>query len=91
MKDSKRRPIGRKANENNKLTASRLYTRDTNNTFESDNQSTQGNLFFTGVVRVDIVKVRDVRKLETPRLERPSVPSKTSGVITWQNGGLQKY
>jgi hypothetical protein len=43
------------------------------------------------VVRVDIVKVRDVRKLETPRLERPSIPSKAPGIITWENGGLPRY
>lgn len=91
LTDSKGRPLGRKANENHKFTASGLYTSFLNNTFESDEQSKQGNLFFTGVVRVDIVKVRDVRKLETPRLERPSIPSKTSGVITWQDHGKSKY
>ena len=91
LTDSKGRPLGRKSNESHKDTASGLYTSVIDNTFESDNQSTQGNLFFTGVVRVDIVKVRDVRKLETPRLERPSIPSKASGIITWENGGLPRY
>ena len=72
-------------------TASGLINQLGINTFDSDNQSTQGNLFFTGVVRVDIVKVRDVRKLETPRLERPSISSKASGIVTWENGGLPRY
>lgn len=90
--DSKGRHLGRKPNQMHNKTASGLYTTNIgDNTFESDNQSTQGNLFFTGVVRVDIVKVRDVRKLETPRLERPSIPSKASGIITWENGGLPRY
>jgi hypothetical protein len=91
LTDSKGRPLGRNANESHKDTASGLFTSVINNTFESDNQSTQGNLYFTGVVRVDIVKVRDVRKLETPRLERPSIASKTTGVVTWQNGGEPRY
>jgi hypothetical protein len=89
--DSKGRYLGRRPDQLHQKTASGLYTSNDNNTFESDNQSTQGNLFFTGVLRVDIVKVRDVRKLETPGLERPSIPSKTSGVITWQNGGEPRY
>lgn len=89
--DSKGRSLGRRSNQLHKKTASGLLTNTDNNTFESDSQSTDGNLFFTGVVRVDIIKVRDVRKLETPMLERNSIPSKSSGVITWQNGGLQKY
>ena len=89
--DSKGRHLGRRPDQLHQKTASGLYTSNDNNTFESDNQSTQGNLFFTGVLRVDIVKVRDVRKLETPGLERPSIPSKTSGVITWQNGGEPRY
>jgi hypothetical protein len=91
LTDSKGRPLGRKSDEAHKDTASGLFTSVINNTFESDNQSTQGNLFFTGVLRVDIVKIRDVRKLETPGLERPSIPSKSSGVITWQNGGDPRY
>ncbi len=90
--DSKGRHLGRKPNQMHNKTASGLYTTNIgDNTFESDNQSTQGNLFFTGVVRVDIVKVRDVRKLETPRLERSSISSKASGIVTWENGGLPRY
>ena len=91
LTDSKGRPLGRTANEAHKDTASGLFTSVINNTFESDNQSTQGNLYFTGVVRVDIVKVRDIRKLETPRLMRPSIASKTTGIITWENGGDPRY
>ena len=91
LTDSKGRPLGRKSDEAHKDTASGLFTSVINNTFESDNQSTQGNLYFTGVIRVDIVKVRDIRKLETPRLMRPSIASKSTGIITWENGGDPRY
>ena len=91
LTDSKGRHLGRRINQTHNKTASGLINQLGINTFESDNQSTQGNLFFTGVIRVDIVKVRDVRKLETPRLERPSIPSKASGIVTWENGGSPRY
>ena len=91
LTDSKGRHLGRRVNQMHNKTASGLINQLGINTFDSDNQSTQGNLFFTGVVRVDIVKVRDVRKLETPRLERPSISSKASGIVTWENGGLPRY
>ena len=89
--DSKGRSLGRRPNELHKKTASGLISSIDNNTFEGTSQSTQGNLFFTGVVRVDIIKVRDVRKLETPMLERPNPASKASGVLVWQDHGNPRY
>ena len=89
--DSKGRSLGRRPNELHKKTASGLISSIDNNTFDGTSQSTQGNLFFTGVLRVDIIKVRDVRKLETQMLERPKPASKASGVLVWQDHGNPRY
>lgn len=89
--DSKGRNLGRRPNQLHEKTASGLISNVGTNTFNGTTQSTQGNLFFTGVIRVDIVKVRDVRKLETPMLERPKPASKASGVLVWQNHGNPRY
>ena len=91
LTDSKGRNLGRRSNQLHEKTASGLVTSAETNTFDGTTQSTQGNLFFTGVVRVDIVKVRDVRKLETPMLERPKPARKASGVLVWQDHGNPRY
>ena len=54
--------------------------------FRSNKQSSLGNLFFTAVVRVDIIKVSNPIKLETARLPAPK-PASQQGVLTWADYG----
>lgn len=91
LTDSRGRNLGRRINQSHNGTGSGLITSLANNTYESDSQSTLGNLFFTGVLRVDIIKVRDSRHLESGPIPRPLPASKSKGVVIWQNGGEPRY
>ena len=54
-------------------------------------QSTLGNLFFTAVIRVDIIKTSNPSRLDTPALPLPLPARKAqTGVLTFQNFGMPK-
>ena len=89
LTDSKGRRLGRKSDERNTETAAGLGT---STVFEGTQQSTQGNLYFTAVVRVDIIKVSQPQTLETSQLPKLPNASKTQqGIITWPDYGKPKY
>jgi len=59
--------------------------------FANDTQSTLGNLFFTAVLRVDIIKTGNPTRLETPALPLPLPARKAqNGVLSFQNFGMPK-
>jgi hypothetical protein len=63
-----------------------------NSGFASQLQSSLGNLFFTAVLRVDIIKMSNVARLETPALPLPLPARKAqNGVLTFQDYGMPKY
>lgn len=60
--------------------------------FASQLQSSLGNLFFTAVIRVDIIKMSNPARLETPALPLPLPARKAqNGVLTFQDYGMPKY
>lgn len=62
-----------------------------NTGFSDNTQSTLGNLFFTAVVRVDIIKTGNPTRLETPALPLPLPARKAqNGVLSVQNFGMPK-
>jgi hypothetical protein len=106
LTDSKNRPIGR-IKSDNRGTASgkfggddlagkdgslgRDYIDAITQGFANQFQSTIGNLFFTAVVRVDIVKSGNPSRLETAALPL-ALPARKAqnGVLTFQNFGMPK-
>ena len=63
-----------------------------NSGFASPYQSSLGNLFFTAVLRVDIIKMSNIARLETPALPLPLPARKAqNGVLTFQDYGMPKY
>ena len=93
LTDSKNRPLGRRSDTNtgNKGTCAGLQNPLASNDFVNTKQSTLGNLFFTAVLRIDIIKVSDVKKLETEPLPLPLPARKAqTGVVTFQSFGLNK-
>jgi hypothetical protein len=69
----------------------RQYIAATNEGFANDTQSTLGNLFFTAVLRVDIIKTGNPARLETPALPLPLPARKAqNGVLSFQNFGMPK-
>ena len=105
LTDSKNRKLGRIRNAtvgtaagymnestiaNNRLVG-RQYITATTEGFANDTQSTLGNLFFTAVLRVDIIKTGNPARLETPALPLPLPARKAqNGVLSFQNFGMPK-
>jgi hypothetical protein len=94
LADSKNRPLGRRSDTDtgNKGTAAGLQKIVSNKlVFDNQTQSTLGNLFFTAVIRVDIVKMSDVKKLETSPLPLPLPARKAqTGVVVFESYGMPK-
>lgn len=92
LTDSKNRPVGRRTGETSKGTAAGLQKIVSNKLiFDKDTQSTLGNLFFTAVLRVDIIKMSDVKRLETAPLPLPLPARKAqSGVVIFESYGMPK-
>ena len=88
LTDSKGRRLGRKSNQRNDQTAAGL---ESGGVFEGTQQSTQGNLFFTAVVRVDVIKVSQPQTLEAKPLAPLPNPSKSQGIVTWTDYGKPKH
>lgn len=106
LTDSKNRKLGRKRAESNNGTGAglfntsptgvdilrgRQYIAATTPGYNQLTQSTLGNLFFTAVVRVDIVKTGNPTRLETPALPLPLPARKAqNGVLTFEKYGMPK-
>lgn len=105
LTDSKNRKLGRLRSDNNGTAAGYIYESATaadklagrqyitaaTQGFVSKEQSTLGNLFFTAVIRVDIIKTGNPARLETPALPLPLPARKAqNGVLSFQNFGMPK-
>lgn len=89
LTDSKGRKLGRTSLQKDLGTSAGLT--DSSLDFESNNQNTTGNLYFTAVVRVDIIRNRMPMKLESEGVD-PSLPArKTQAPLVWTDYGMPKY
>ena len=84
LTDSKSRPIGRSKNSGLGTSAG-LEATPVGDTlpYESEKQSTLGNLYFTATIRIDIVKVYNPNTLQSEAPPMPQFPSRASGVISF--------
>lgn len=84
LTDSKSRPIGRAKNAGTGTSAGLEGTATSDIIpYESEKQSSLGNLYFTATIRVDIVKVYNPNKLQSEPPSMPPFPSRASGVISF--------
>jgi len=90
LTDSKGRKLGRTSGQKDLGTAAGLINATTD-TFESNLQNTQGNLSFTAVIRVDIIRNKMPQKLETAALPPPLPARKAQSTLVWSDYGNPKH
>jgi len=97
LTDSKGRKLGRTSGQKDLGTAAGLTKTGTDGngnpvlTFESNLQNKQGNLSFTAVIRVDIIRNRMPQKLESEGLP-PALPArKAQAPLIWTDYGMPKH
>jgi hypothetical protein len=89
LTDSKGRKLGRTTAQKNSGTAAGLTNGSLE--FESNLQNTQGNLSFTAVIKVDIIRNRMPQKLETEGVA-PALPArKAQAPLVWTDYGMPKH
>lgn len=88
LTDSKGRKLGRLSSQRDLGTSA---GKQTAGVFDSKEQSTLGNLYFTAVLRVDIIKVFEPAKLESVGLKPPPRARESQSVLTWQDYGRPKH
>ena len=54
-------------------------------------QSTQGNLFFTATIRIDVVQASFPHRLQAPPPMLSQPPLNNRGTLIWQDHGTSKY
>ena len=84
LTDSKSRPIGRPKNSGSGTSAGLEGTPSGDTIpYESEKQSTLGNLYFTATIRIDILKVYNPNKLQSEPPPMPQIPRRATGVISF--------
>jgi hypothetical protein len=89
LTDSKGRKLGRTSGQRDLGTAAGLT--DSNLDFESNTQNKTGNLNFTAVIRVEIVKNRSPIKLESEGVMPPRPAREAQSVVVWPDYGRPKF
>ena len=54
-------------------------------------QSTQGNLFFTATIRIDVLQASFPQLLQAPPPMSSQPPLNNRGTLIWQDHGASKY
>ena len=97
LTDSKGRKLGRTTGQKDLGTAAGLTKAGEDAqgnpvlTFDSNLQNTQGNLSFTAVIRVDIIRNRMPQKLESEGIPPPLPARKAQAPLVWTDYGMPKH
>lgn len=90
LTDSKGRRLGRLPGETGG-TAAGLGPSASSDAFSSIDQNTQGNLYFTAVVKLEVVRVRNPSHLDTKPPSVPMPAREAQSVVTWPDYGRPRY
>lgn len=91
LTDSKGRRLGRMKDDFTGTAAGRESGSGDTLGHVKDNQNTLGNLFFTAVVKIEVIKVRNPKHLETKPLPAPMPAREAQSVVVWPDYGRPKY
>ena len=89
LTDSKGRRLGRLTGDTSDSAAGRPGL--VPGSFLSDNQASLGNLYFTAVVKVDVIRVRTPQGLQSTPPPFPQPAREAQSVLTWPAYGAPKY
>lgn len=89
LTDSKGRKLGRTSGQRDLGTSAGLTDVDLN--FISNSQNKTGNLYFTAVIRVDIIKNRSPIKLESEGIIPAQPARQAQSVVVWSDYGRPKH
>ena len=87
LTDARNRPLGRQAGSASGTAAGS----QTAGVLNSNLQSTQGNLFFTATIRIDVVQASFPQRLQAPPPMLSQPPLNNRGTLIWQDHGTSKY
>ena len=87
LTDSRNRPLGRLAGSASGTAAGS----QTGGVLNSNLQSTQGNLFFTATIRIDVVQVSFPNHLQAMPPPPPQPALYNRGTLVWQDNGHPKF
>lgn len=90
LTDSKGRRLGRLPGQSGG-TAAGLGPSASSDDFSSVEQSTQGNLYFTAVVKLEVIRVRNPAHLDTTPPSAPMPAREAQSVMTWPDYGRPRY
>jgi hypothetical protein len=90
LTDSKGRKLGRLRGDGGQ-TAAGLELSGNPDGFEGQTQSTDGNLFFTAVIKVEVIKVFNPRHLQTEKPAFPLPAREAQGTLVWPDYGRPKF
>jgi hypothetical protein len=92
LTDKNGNPLGRLISEPGNGTASgRTANSDNTGVPNSKLQSTLGNLYFTAVIKCEIIKVRNPKKLESDPPVKPLPARVAQAPLVWEDYGNPKY
>ena len=89
LTDSKGRRLGRLTGDTSNTAAGREGTDP--GSFASDDQAKTGNLYFTAVVKVDVIRVRTPQGLQSAPPGFPQPAREAQSVLTWPAYGTPKH
>ena len=87
LTDARNRPLGRLPGSS----AGTAASSQTAGVLNSSLQSTQGNLFFTATIRIDVVQVSFPNMLQAPPIPPPQPALHNRGTLVWQDHGASKF
>ena len=87
LTDARNRPLGRLAGSGSGTAAGS----QTAGVLNSKLQSTQGNLFFTATIRIDVVQASFPQRLQAPPPMPSQPPLNNRGTLIWQDHGAPKF
>jgi hypothetical protein len=89
LTDSKGRRLGRLPGSTSGTAAGREDTAP--DSFTSDVQNTDGNLYFTAVLKVEVIRVRNPTHLDTVPPAFPQPAREAQSVVTWPDYGRPRH